>query len=67
MQKATKDFLVNIDTLIWDSERVEHIANHGVKPIEVEEVCFGKPFVQRRKSQGPNPVYYVLGQTKTGK
>lgn len=36
-------------------------------PNEVEEVCFGNSFVQRAKSQGENPVYYVLGQTDIGR
>ena len=36
-------------------------------PEEVEEVCFGKPLVLRAKSQGDNPVYYVLGQTEEGR
>jgi hypothetical protein len=31
---------------------------------EVEETCFGVALVQRAKSQGNNPVYYVLGQTE---
>ncbi len=29
--------------------------------------CFGKSFVQRAKSEGENPVYYVLGQTDAGR
>ena len=36
-------------------------------PEEVEEVCFGKPLVQRAKSEGKNPVYYILGQTDAGR
>ena len=44
-----------------------HIAGHAVQPEEVEEVCFGQPFVQRAKSFGKNPVYYVLGQTTSGR
>jgi hypothetical protein len=33
----------------------------------MEEVCFGQALVQRAKSSGPNPVYYVLGQTLSGR
>jgi uncharacterized protein len=51
--------------LIWPQDRINHIASHGIKPDEFEEVCFGKPFVQRGKSEGQNP-YYVLGQTEPG-
>ena len=36
-------------------------------PREVEEVCFGRSLVLRSKSEGLNPVYYVLGQTDTGR
>jgi uncharacterized DUF497 family protein len=53
--------------LIWPEDRVEHIARHGVRPAEVEEVCFGRALVQRTKSEGTNPVYYVLGQTWAGR
>ena len=34
---------------------------------EVEQVCFDRPFLQRAKSEGRNPVYYVLGQTAAGR
>jgi uncharacterized DUF497 family protein len=53
--------------LIWPQDRIEHIAHHQVIPEEVEEVCFGRSFVQRARSEGENPVYYVLGQTATGR
>jgi uncharacterized DUF497 family protein len=58
---------MNIHEFIWPEDRVDHIARHAVTPEEVEEVCFGKAFVQRAKSQGSNPVYYVLGQTVAGR
>ncbi len=56
-----------IDEFIWPEERIEHIARHGVTPKEVEEACWGKAFVRRAKSEGDNPVYYVLGQTEAGR
>jgi hypothetical protein len=37
------------------------------QPEEFEEVCFGHSLVLRAKSEGPNPVYYVLGQTDVGR
>ena len=52
---------------LWSPERIEHIAKHNVTPDEVWEICQRKPFVQRAKSQGENPVYYVLGQTEAGR
>ena len=58
---------MKIYELIWSTERIEHIAQHNVIPDEVREVCYGKPFIQRAKSQGENPVYYVLGQTNAGR
>jgi len=58
---------MTIDQFIWPEERIEHIARHGVRPEEVEEVCFGKSFVRRAKSEGENPVYYVQGQTQAGR
>lgn len=58
---------MKIHEFIWPQDRVEHIARHGVHPEEVEEVCFGHALVQRTKSSGANPVYYVLGQTTAGR
>jgi uncharacterized protein len=58
---------MQIHQLIWARDRIEHIARHGVTPEEVEEVCWGKPSVRRAKSEGENPVYYVLGQTAAGR
>ena len=53
--------------LIWPHDRVEHIAAHGVRPAEVEELCFGNSLVLRGRTEGENPVYYVLGQTDAGR
>lgn len=58
---------MKIQELIWPEDRIEHIAGHAITPKEVEEVCFGHAFVQRARSEGENPVYYVLGQTEAGK
>ena len=58
---------MRISEIVWPQDRIEHIERHGVTPTEVEEVCFGDPFVLRAKSRGENPVYYVLGQTKGGR
>jgi hypothetical protein len=58
---------MKINELLWPKDRGDHIARHGITPKEVEEVCFRGSFVQRAKSQGQNPVYYVLGKTAAGK
>jgi len=59
--------MVKITELIWPRDRIEHIAMHGVRPQEVEEVCFGDPLVLRAKSPGDNPVFHVLGRTSDGR
>ena len=56
-----------INEIIWPLERIHHIAKHGVLPNEVEEVCFGDPLVLRGRSDGENPVYYLLGETESGR
>jgi uncharacterized DUF497 family protein len=58
---------VPISEVLWPQERVDHIARHGVTPEEFEEVCFGPSLVLRAKAEGPNPVYYLLGETEVGR
>ncbi len=58
---------MKVHQIIWPEDRVDHIARHGVGPEEFEQACFGDPLVYRAKSEGPNPVYYVLGITDTGR
>ena len=53
--------------VLWPQDRVDHIARHGVTPDEFEQVCFGLPLVLRAKATGPNPVYYLLGETDAGR
>lgn len=56
-----------IHEFVWPKERIDHIARHGVTPEEVEDVCFGDPLIQRAKGEGENLVYYMLGQTTSGR
>ena len=58
---------MKIHQFIWPEDRIEHIARHGITSEEVEETCFGLAFVQRARSKGENPVYYILGQTDAGR
>jgi len=58
---------MRIHEFVWPQDRIDHIARHGVTPEEVEQVCFGRCFVQRAKSRDENPVYYVRGQTDAGR
>jgi hypothetical protein len=50
---------MRINAFVWPEDRIEHIARHGVTPGEMEEVCFGKSWVRRAKSEGANPVYSI--------
>ena len=58
---------MRIDDLEWAVDRIDPVERYNITPEEVEEVCFGKSLVQRAKSAGENPVYYVLGQTEVGR
>ena len=58
---------MRIEEILWPEDRVEHIARHGVDPDEFEEVCFGRSFVLRARSEGQNPVYQILGETEPGR
>ena len=58
---------MEIHEFVWPQDRIDHIDRHGVTPEEVEEACFGHALVLRAKSEGENPVYYVLGQTNAGR
>jgi len=55
-----------ISSIRWTAERIEHIARHGIKPEEVEEVCFNEndvPFVR----SGKENLHYVFGKTDSGR
>jgi len=60
---------VQISQLVWNEDILEHIARHNVTSGEVEEVCFGSPLILKSKkaAKGPNPIYYALGQTESGR
>ncbi len=58
---------MKIHEFIWPEDRVNHIAQHSIRPEEFEEACFGNALVKRTKSSGENPAYYVLGQTDSGR
>ena len=55
--------MLPLQELIWDDWNEEHVARHNVSRGEVEEVCFGHPFVVRiRRSR-----YRIMGQTEAGR
>jgi uncharacterized protein len=58
---------VEISQFVWPADRIAHIARHAVGVEEFEDVCFGRSLVLRGRSDGENPVYYVLGETQAGR
>ena len=56
-----------INQIIWPRDRIDHISIHEIEPEEFEEVCFGESLILRGKSEGQNPIYYILGQTSGGR
>ena len=55
---------MRINGFDWDEQNLEHIARHGVRDYEVEEVMlFGKPIFQRSH----NNRYLALGITQNGR
>ena len=55
-----------ITELVFDERNIEHIAHHSVIPEEVEEVCYGNPFVTKARSRRGKRRYRVIGQTEGG-
>jgi len=58
---------MKIHELIWPEDRIDHIRQHRVTPEEVEQTCFGQPFVRRAKSKGEILFTIYLGQTDAGR
>lgn len=58
---------MKIHEFVWAEDRIDHVSRHGVRAEEVEQACMAPALVQRAKSEGENPVYYVLGQTDEGR
>ena len=54
---------MKIESLYWDDENIEHIAQHNVNPEEVEDVCFGFHFFKRDREQ----IYILSGQSAAGR
>ena len=57
---------MRIQNISWDQETVDHIANHGVLPEEVEQVLFNDydiPVIMRGKENK----YLTYGETDSGR
>ena len=55
-----------ISFIHWEDKSVEHIARHGITPMEVEEACFNEddsPFIR----SGRENLHYVFGKTYSGR
>ena len=55
-----------ISELPWPEDRVEHIGQHGVRPEEVEEVCFGEPTVNGMKWLTPLDIFVCRPRSGPG-
>ncbi len=55
--------MLHVEDLIWDDRNRDHIAEHGVSDVEVEEVCYSDPYVRRAR----NNALAVYGQTENGR
>ena len=54
---------MQISEFIWDEENLNHVAQHGVHPEEVEEACWNQPFILK----GRNGSYLIFSQTNDGR
>ena len=53
-----------ITELIWTDDNVDHLAEHGVTPREVQDVIWDNPRFERRRGRQR---YHVYGQTSGGR
>lgn len=61
-----------VHTLLWTSERIEHVAHHGLTPEEVEEAVFDDPNRLVRRGEASirtreERLYLLYGCTSAGK
>ena len=54
---------MKINSLYWDDENIEHIAQHSVNPQEVEDVCFRTYIIEKESDQR----YILSGQSANGR
>jgi len=55
--------MIFVRKLVWDKANIEHIARHGVTPVEVEEVCVADSFIL----YGHSGRTMIVGPTKKGR
>ena len=55
-----------ISSIKWTQESIEHVARHGVRVEEVEEVCFNEEETPLIRS-GRENLHYVFGKAYSGR
>lgn len=55
-----------ISSIRWTDQGVEHIARHGIRPKEVEEVCFNENETPLVRS-GRDDLHYIFGKSCPGR
>ena len=55
-----------ISSIKWTEDSIDHIANHGVTPKEIEEVCFNEEDLPLIRS-GREKLHYIFGKTDSGR
>ena len=53
---------MKIKALYWDDVNIEHIAQHSLDPVDVEDVCFDKHISFRARGRR----YVLYGKTEGG-
>ena len=53
---------MKIQSLHWDDANIEHIARHGLSPVDIEDVCFGEHIAFK----GRQMRYILYGKTDSG-
>lgn len=58
---------MKIRKLIWSKDCCDRMSQHQVRTDELEDVCFGRSLTLQARTEADNPIYYTLGQTRTGR
>jgi len=54
---------MKINSLTWNDDDIEHIADHGINPAEIEDMCFN----QHISIKGRYGRYVLYGQSSEGR
>ena len=54
---------MKITALCWDDANIEHIAQHGLSPVDIEDVCFGRHIAFTARGRR----YVLYGKTESGR